>query len=951
MKIVSKKLRKPLAIAIAAAVAGWQPVALAQEDEGGIQAPTVAPPQPDEQIEEVVVTGRFISSSQQLVNERMNDAFATDLLGADTISRLGDSTVAGALRRVPGLTLVQDKFVYIRGLGERYSSTTLNGAYIPSVDLTRNVIPLNVFPTSVVESLRVQKSYSPELSANFGGGAVDIRTKGIPDGFTFKFEAGIGFNDENPSDVLTYKGGGDDSFGTDDGSRALSPTIVNGVIATQGNPNVNNIDRLLSGQDPNATLFDAQTINRQLGAALNRDIAVNETSADPDYDIRASIGNSHLVGSEWEFGYNVGASYETDWRWRRTRTATFGEPEEENGVREETTRSVNIAGTLNLGVKWTEDHEIETTSLFLRNTDDETEIFDFFNENNRKSDGQGFRDYRLEFEERNMTTNQIQGKHYLGSATRDKLGGLASLISWLPEETMIEWFYSDSKAETDIPNRVVVNSETVTDPVTGQVLSDRVTRSSSAAEYRFTELEDDVENWAWKGMVPFNFDNSYLELSGGYDHAQKARTFEQSEFSLGFLSVDDQSVLEGSLDQVFSDENLFARATDNPLTGVDESERYLHDVQFDRQGANTNSYLAATMTDSVWGKVDWTFNDTWRFAVGARWEDYRQVAVEWNPWGFSETDPQLTTDPDVLEERTFSEDEIYPAASITYMTDWWAETFQLRLGYSETAVRPDLRELTGSSYIDPITGDLVRGNPGVVPSNIDNVDLRAEWFFGNGDNFTVTLFMKDIEDPIEFFEIPASDTTIAREILNGESSEVQGVELEFLKELGFIGGIMDTMFLQGNLTLQETELVPGNPNDPDSSGTTEISCFETEANGDTVSVVKNNCELSGASEYVANFMLGFDSYDSRHTASLIYNVFGERVFAFGRFGPDAIEQPFQSLDFTYFWYPTDSMTLKFKAQNLLGDTIEIQRSEPGRTVTVFEEDPGTTYSLAFSLEF
>ena len=111
MKIVSKKLRTPLAIAIAAAVTGWQPVVLAQDDESGIQSPSVAPPQPEESIEEVVVTGRFISSSQQLVNERMNDAFATDLLGADTISRLGDSTVAGALRRVPGLTLVQDKFV------------------------------------------------------------------------------------------------------------------------------------------------------------------------------------------------------------------------------------------------------------------------------------------------------------------------------------------------------------------------------------------------------------------------------------------------------------------------------------------------------------------------------------------------------------------------------------------------------------------------------------------------------------------------------------------------------------------------------------------------------------------------------------------------------------------------------------------------------------------------
>ena len=136
--------------------------------------------------------------------------------------------------------------------------------------------------------------------------------------------------------------------------------------------------------------------------------------------------------------------------------------------------------------------------------------------------------------------------------------------------------------------------------MTGEVLSDRVTRSSSAAEYRFTELEDEVENWGWKGLVPLDVGNSYVEISGGYDYAQKARTYMQSEFSLGYLSVDDQSVLDGSLDQVFSDENLFARATDDPLTQVDESRAYLNDAVFDRQGSNTNSYLAATVTDSVW---------------------------------------------------------------------------------------------------------------------------------------------------------------------------------------------------------------------------------------------------------------------------------------------------------------------------------------------------------------
>ena len=893
---------------------------------GPLRAQTADPVQTDDaELEEVIVTGRFIDASEQLVNERMNDAFATDLLGADMIARLGDSTVAAALRRVPGLTLVQDKYVYIRGLGERYSQSTLNGAYIPSPDLTRNVIPLDVFPTSIVESLRVQKSWSPRMPASFGGGAVDIRTRGIPDALTFKFEVGLGDNSETPGDAISYRGGGDDNLGTDDGTRALPVTVQQALADYQGNPSVNSILSFLQGQDPAATLYDAQLANRELALSLNRNIGIVEDSTNPDYKVRASFGNKVDLGDEFQAGFNIGASYGTDWRFRRTRTANFGLPEEQNGLREESTQSVNIAGTLNLGLSFTDDHQISTTSLFLRNTDDETEIFDFFNENRPLPGGRGFRNYRLQFEEREMVTNQITGTHYLGAVTREKLPFLKGILGRVPEETQIDWFYSTSTAETGIPNQVSVASETFTDSSSGAVLSESVRLTSSAADYRFTDLEDEVDHYGWGATLPVEFGGAYMELSGGYDHARKARTYQQTQLSLGFLNVADQSVLEGGLGDVFSDSNLLADIPDpDPTNPVPDSRVFSNNVVFDRQGTNSNSYIAATMTDAVWGQVDYTWRDTWRLAVGARWEDYRQVAVDWNPYGFSEANPQVTTDVETLQNGSFSDDKVYPSAGITYMGDLWAETFQLRLGYSQTSVRPDLREITDSSYIDPITGDLVRGSPGIVPSNIENIDLRAEWYFGNGDTFSVTLFNKEIDKPIEFFEIPASDTTIAREVVNAQDASVTGVEIEGLKELAFLGGFFDTMFVQGNVTLQDSELIAG-PN----------------ANVPTNPVRS----LSGASDYVANFMLGFDSSDTKHTASLVYNVFGERLYVAGRNGaPDGYEQPFQSLDMTYFWYPTDRLTLKAKVQNLLGEKIEIERAG----VVTFEEDPGQLFSVSVS---
>ena len=926
----NSKCKRALALATVVAGACWLPVHAQQNDAVDQPAPGLEQisVEDEQAIEEVVVTGRFLSSSQALVNERLADAFSTDLLGAETISRLGDSTVAAALRRVPGLTLVQDKFVYIRGLGERYSQSTLNGAMIPSPDLTRNVIPLNVFPTSVVSSLSVQKSWAPSQSANFGGGSVDIRTKGIPDEMTFKFEIGLGSNSENPSSIISYNGGGDDSFGVDDGTRALAPEIQQALNQFQGRPDVNTIFQYLQRNSETASLFDAQTVNRSLALALNRDISITTESANPDYSLRASFGNNWVVTRDLELGFAVGASYGTDWRFRRTRTANFGLPDEQRGTREESTRSVNIAGTVNFGVNYLEDHEIATTSLLLRNTDDETEVFDFFNENRQLSSGRGFRDYRLQFEEREMITHQIKGTHYLGNATRERFSFLEPVIRLLPVDTKLEWFYSDSEAITDIPNQVEVASETFTDRDTGAVASESVRLGSSAADYRFTDLDDEVQHYGWSGLLPLEFGNSYIELSGGWDHAQKARRYSQTQISLGYLNVADQSVLEGSLGEVFSDENILASIPDpDPTNPVPGARVYLNSAEFDRRGTNSNSYLAATMTDAIWGQADWTLNDTWRAAVGARWEDYRQAAVDWNPYGFSEADPQVTTDVDELRNGTFQEDKVYPSAAFTYMGDLWAETFQLRLGYSETAVRPDLREITDSSYIDPITDELVRGNPGVVPADVTNIDLRAEWYFGNGDNLTVTVFDKQIDNPIEFFEIPASDTTIAREIVNAAEGSVQGVEVEFLKELAFLGGYWDTMFVQGNVTFQDSELVAGpnadNPTNP----------------------VRG---LSGASDYVANFMIGYDSPDSMHTASLIYNVFGERLYVAGRLGsPDGFEQPFHSLDFTYFWYPTDQMTLKLKLQNLLNETVQIERAG----VVTFEEDPGTSYSLSFSWQW
>ncbi len=199
--------RTPLALFVATLAGGG--TAAAQEVSTGPVWPIIAAqPQPAEGesaaadgqpptgIEEIVTIGRLRSTALDVVGARLDEDVVTDFLGAEAISRVGDSTVSAALRRVPGLTLVNEQFVYVRGLGERYSSVQLNGAQVPSPDLTRNVIPLDIFPTEIIDALQVQKGYAPEQPAAFGGGNIDIRTRSIPNGPVVNIEIGSGTNSD-----------------------------------------------------------------------------------------------------------------------------------------------------------------------------------------------------------------------------------------------------------------------------------------------------------------------------------------------------------------------------------------------------------------------------------------------------------------------------------------------------------------------------------------------------------------------------------------------------------------------------------------------------------------------------------------------------------------------------------------------------------------------------------
>lgn len=876
------------------------------------------------QIEETVVLGTLRSAAGDIILERMESESVVDIIGAEQIQRIGDSTVAQALTRVPGITLVNNQFVYVRGLGERYSSSLLNGASVPSPDLTRNVIPLDIFPSSILDSIAIEKGFTADMPASFGGGNIDIRTKGIPDEFVFSIELGTSYNSDS-GDIFTYAGGSDDSFGTDDGTRALSSIIDDGLRtfrtsfdANEGDISARAIQATAARLGNPITDAEAEAANADLALLIHRDLDINEESNSFPNDLGFSVnlGDLYEVGDRSEVGFLASLAYDNSVRVTDRIERTFEDPAEEFQEEFRTTDNVSITGSFNFGWRYGDDHEIASKNLFLRNTDDDVSITNIYNTTSPFSSGQGSRNFDYRYEERELLVNQFTGTHIFGADTRDILG-LGSRFDYL-DELEFSWFYSDSEATTDIPSETNILANITRNVETNEITASTLTQGLRTVDVRYTDLEDNVESAGWELELPLYIGDWEIKLLGGAKFDRKLRVYEQLDLSIGSSSSAAVSTLSGSISEALSDENLTNPDFDYDLT---------------YQSGLSRSYIASTITDAYYAQADFLWDYRWRVTLGARYEEYKQFSSPWQPYrlnGSTLTFDPLQENANGFPEGTYYEDDLYPSLAFTYSQPGFldAEDFNLRLTATETVVRPDLREVSDASYLDPLTDIIVSGNPDVIPSGLTNYDLRAEWFFSNGDNLTLSVFYKDIENPIEYFESAGAEDTITATIENAASGESAGVEVEFLKGMEFLGSFASQFFLSGNLTIADSEIQVGD----------EL----------LTSATNRVRPLTGASDYVLNLQLGYDSDNGAHSASLAYNVFGERLFTAGTGEqPDSFEQPFHSLDLAYVYYVTNNLTLKAKLRNILDNDVEITKGD----VRVFEQTVGQTMALDIKYDF
>ena len=348
-------------------------------------------------------------SISALLELRKKNTGVSEVLGSEQMARQGDSDAASSLRRVTGLTLLDGKYVFVRGLGDRYSSVQLNGFSLPSPEPSRKVVPLDLFPTSILDQVVVQKSYASSYPGEFGGGLIQLETKSRPQ--ENSGQIGTSLNYEAFDQFLTYEGGQKDYLGQDDGTRQMPEQVRAALLSGR---------KLVDNGDPN-TGFTKEEL-RQLGTSFKKNYSVFESRDSQIPNLQLGAGAlGELASLKW--GLNCSASYNTDQdvTIQENRRLDVPRPGElvlsEVGKSEiyEIQRKISLASDLSLNYQT--DHQLRMTILSLRHSTDETNI--------NESSGPGINDFsrrrtRTEWVERNLNVQQLQGQHQINSNNKIK---------------------------------------------------------------------------------------------------------------------------------------------------------------------------------------------------------------------------------------------------------------------------------------------------------------------------------------------------------------------------------------------------------------------------------------------------------------------------------------------------------------------------------------------------
>lgn len=780
-----------------------------------------------------VMVPRVEGDATTMLAERQSSSGVTDNLSAEEMSRRGDSSAASALSRVTGLTVVGGKYVYVRGMGERYSATLLNGSSLPSPEPERRVVPLDLFPTSMLESVVIQKTFAPSMPAEFGGGAVQLRTRGIPDAPLFqvklsgRFTQGTTF-EQGPLAVP----GARDFFGVDDGGRAMPQALAE---ATKDQKLV-----LESKFKEGFSSEELEALGESLGAERWR---LGNTLAMPDMGLSATAGSGVKVGEDSEIGALVGFNFTNAWE-RRLYEHRYLNTRDGELVVQNRYDFADLTNTARLGAmgvlqaKLAGNHDIRSTTLLVRDTENMARRYTGTNDDF----GANIRVSRVDWVERQLFLEQLTGEH--------RFPGLGA--------AELDWRASMSKAGRDEPDR-----------------RDLIMEQSTESGDWFLRTQGGGNSLLYSGLSDENMDagvdlripwgaregagEGEADRAGGFGGkvsvggamSQRARAVSTRRFSYDVVGG-----AEGSTDfvnnadpaQVFADENIRS-------DGLRIAETTLPTDNFTATAALAAQYI----------ELDFRFPWAMQCMTGVRREVSRQTVSSFDLFSDA-TEPENT-----LLYRV----DMLPAFTLTQavLRDQAPGEMQVRGGYGRTLNRPDFRELSPAVYYDVVGGRETRGEPTLERAIIDNFDLRWEWYPSPTESLSFGAFYKQFQDPIESYVV--ASIASRQSYTNAAGATNAGLELDLRKALGRSGAWQD-VYLGGNAALIRSRV------DLRGAGGTQTSDVRP---------------LQGQSPYVVNLQLGYEPIDRPINATLMLNRSGKRILDVGAEGiPDEYEQARTRLD-------------------------------------------------------
>jgi hypothetical protein len=696
---------------------------------------------------EVVVEAKARSNTEaSLLSARKRAAAVGDAISAEQVRKSPDKDAAEVLRRVTGLTVSDGKFVYVRGLGERYSSTEVDGVRIASPDQNRRVVPLDLIPAKLLESIVVQKTYTADRPGEFGGGDVQVRTRDFPGKRSFAFSLSQDFvEDLTFGGFQTYESTNADLFGYGAHARRIPDEVfqVAGArkLVLSGNPAMGFTKSTLAALEKSFDNVWTPTTTRALpnggyAAAYGDELRLLGRPL-------GLVASANLTRGRDEQQENQ-KFYEADWTQRYSYDV------------DRSTETVALGAMGAIAYRFNPRHTVHLRGLYTHNADDEVMTYQG-PDHNRTNPYTGadlvHRVTRFTYLERGITSLSLEGS--------DEFSSLLA--------THLNWRVDHSEAQRLQPDR----RETTFDRLGsydgyGNYVETWGLGAQGTREYG--DLLDRGWGGALSAAVPYRLGglgNGKAVL--GFDLQDKKRRSYYRRFN--FLA-DVNETIYGSPPPA------------EPLFGQDS-------VYVDEGTLDQDNYHATSRVTAGYVSLDVPFGRSLRGTFGVRAEHGVQDVVSYDLFDRSR----------ITAQGGFDRVDWLPSGNLT-----WAMTgaINARFAASRTLSRPDLNELSPTPTLAYVAGYMVGGNPHLDRALIDNYDVRLEAFPGLSEVLAAGFFYKDLHHPIE--QTIQEGTPPILTPRNSEAGHNLGVEMEARAAMGRLWQRLNRLALNTNAALISSQV-------------------------------------------------------------------------------------------------------------------------------------------------